>query len=161
MSIPNGEVRYIYNNTILNWFRDKIKSKDLSGFYQAIIDGQTETVQNDLSKLLMDSISFLDSKEAFYHGFLLGVLGNMDDFLVKSNRESGQGRYDILVRSLDVTVPAVIFELKVSDAFKNMDEACDLALRQIAEKNMMHGFRRKVTPKSFSMGLPFSKNSAG
>lgn len=134
MSIPNGEVRYIYNNTILNWFRDKIKSKDLSGFYQAIIEGQTETVQNDLSKLLMDSISFLDSKEAFYHGFLLGVLGNMDDFLVKSNRESGQGRYDILVRSLDVTVPAVIFELKVSDAFKNMDETCDLALRQIAEK---------------------------
>lgn len=43
---------------------------------------------------LMDSISFLDSKEAFYHGFLLGILGNMHDFLVKSSRESGQGRYD-------------------------------------------------------------------
>lgn len=109
----------------------------------------------------MDSISFLDSKEAFYHGFLLGVLGNMDDFLVKSNRESGQGRYDILVRSLDVTVPAVIFELKVSDTFKNMNETCDLALRQITEKIMMHGFRRKVTPKSFSTEFPFSKNNAG
>lgn len=58
----------------------------------------------------------------------------MKDFLVKSNRESGQGRYDILIRSLDVTVPAAIFELKVSDTFKGIEPACDSALRQIEDK---------------------------
>lgn len=134
MAIPNIEVRYIYNHTIMNWFRDEIKSKDLSGLFQAIVEGEAEQVQMYLSKLLMDSISFMDSKEAFYHGFILGILGNMKDFLVKSNRESGQGRYDILVRSLDVTIPVAIFELKVSDTFKGMEKACDRALGQIADK---------------------------
>lgn len=134
MAIPNVEVRYIYNHTILNWFNDTIKSKDLSGLFQAVMDGEADQVQSYLSRLLMDSISFMDSKEAFYHGFLLGILGNMKDFLVKSNRESGQGRYDILVRSLDVTVPVAIFELKVSDTFRGMEQLCDLALDQIADK---------------------------
>lgn len=79
MAIPNIEVRYIYNHTIMNWFRDEIKSKDLSGLFQAIVEGEAEQVQMYLSKLLMDSISFMDSKEAFYHGFILGILGNMKD----------------------------------------------------------------------------------
>lgn len=134
MAIPNVEVRYIYNNTILNWFRDEIKGKDLSRLFQAIMAGESDKVEEELSKLLMDSISFMDSREAFYHGFLLGILGNMKDFLVKSNRESGKGRYDILVRSLDVTVPVAIFELKVSETFKGMEQACDSALRQIGDK---------------------------
>lgn len=57
----------------------------------------------------------MDSREAFYHGFLLGVLGNLDGYLVQSNRESGNGHLDICVRSLDVEKTPVILELKVSD----------------------------------------------
>lgn len=57
----------------------------------------------------------MDNQEAFYHGFLLGVLGNMREYLVKSNREAGVGRYDISVRSYDISQAPVVLELKVSD----------------------------------------------
>lgn len=157
MAIPNREVHYIYNHTILNWFRDEIKSKDLSALFQAIIDGKADKVQTDLSKLLMDSISFMDSKEAFYHGFLLGILGSMKDFLIKSNRESGQGRYDILVRSLDVTIPAAIFELKVSDTFQGMDLACDIALSQIADKEYDAWLPEEGYTQALYYGIAFFK----
>lgn len=157
MAIPNVEVRYIYNNTIMNWFRDEIKSKDLSSLFQAITDGEADKVQACLSKLLMDSISFMDSKEAFYHGFLLGILGNMKDFLVKSNRESGQGRYDILVRSLDVTVPAAIFELKVSDTFNGMERSCELALSQIEDKEYDAWLPEEGYTQVFYFGIAFFK----
>lgn len=157
MAIPNVEVRYIYNNTIMNWFRDEIKNKDLSSLYRAIMAGEADRVQTELSGLLMESISFMDSKEAFYHGFLLGILGNMKDFLVKSNRESGQGRYVILVRSLDVLLPAVIFELKVSETFKGMDQACDVALRQIIDKEYDTWLPQEGYTQVFYYGITFFK----
>lgn len=133
MAIPNEEVAYIYDNTIKNWFRDEIKTQDLTVMYQAMLTGNSDSFQKELSILLQKSISYLDSREAFYHGFLLGVLGNMREYLVKSNRESGNGRLDIVVRNLDVSQPPVILELKVSDTFKDMDSACDKALKQIED----------------------------
>ena len=157
MAIPNTEVCYIYNHTILNWFRNEIKIKDLSALYHAIMEGDAPVVQSQLSQLLMESISFMDSKEAFYHGFLLGVLGNMRDYLVKSNRESGEGRYDILIRSLDVTVPAVIFELKVSDTFKGLEKACDDALSQIQKKKYDAWLPEEGYGQAFHYGIAFYK----
>lgn len=134
MGIPNLEVKYIYKNTIMKWFRDTVKSRNLETLYRAMHAGEERTVQEELSKLLQESISYMDSQEAFYHGFLLGILENMSDFLVKSNRESGNGRLDILVRSLDVSIAPIILELKVSASYKGLDEACDTALRQIEER---------------------------
>lgn len=134
MAIPNLEVKYIYDNTVINWFRDEIKEKDLSSLYQALLNGDGKYFQDGLSTLLQQSISYMDSKEAFYHGFLLGILGNMKNYIVKSNREGGTGRLDIVVRSYDVTKAPVILELKVSDTFKGLDGACDAALKQIEEK---------------------------
>lgn len=134
MTIPNREIRYIYNNSIRNWFRDEIKSKDLSLLYQAMLNGDSDTFQKELSIYLQSSISYLDSREAFYHGFLLGVLGNLKDFLVKSNRESGDGRLDIVVRSLNIDITPIILELKVSDTFKGMVSACEAALKQTEKR---------------------------
>jgi len=135
MAIPNEEVTYIYDNSVKSWFQDEIASQDLSGMYQAILSGDVENFQKDLSFLLQKSISYMDSQEAFYHGFLLGVLGNMRDYLVQSNREAGNGRLDIFIKSLNVGEPPIILELKISDTFKGMDSACDTALNQIEEKN--------------------------
>lgn len=134
MAVPNLEIEYIYKNTIVSWFRDEIKTRDLTLMYQAMQDGKADVFQRELSKLLFLSISYMDTKESFYHGFLLGVLGNMTECLVTSNRESGKGRYDILVRSLDVSRPPVILELKVSDTYQSLEAACDKALDQIKEK---------------------------
>lgn len=134
MAVPNLEVEYIYRNTIVTWFRDEIKARDLTVMYQAMQNGKPDIVQSELSKLLQISISYMDTKESFYHGFLMGVLGNMTEYLVTSNRESGNGRYDILVRSLDVSRPPIIIELKVSSTYKELEEACHKALAQINEK---------------------------
>ena len=70
----------------------------------------------------------------YYHGFMMGVLNNLRDYLVKSNRESGNGRLDILVRSHNVSKTPVIMELKVSETYKGMENACDTAMQQIEEK---------------------------
>ena len=134
MAVPNLEVKYIYNNTITKWFRDEIKEKDLSFMYRAMQEGDAGRFQLELSGLLQESISYMDTKEAFYHGFLLGVLGNMSDYIVKSNRESGNGRLDIVVLSRDVLKTPVIMELKVSETYKGMEAACDAAIKQIEER---------------------------
>lgn len=134
MGIPNLEVKYIYSNTIENWFRVKIKARDLSVLYQAMQDGNVEVFERELSRLLKESISYMDAKEAFYHGFLLGVLSNMSDYIVKSNRESGNGRLDITAKSLDDSKSPIIIELKAAETFQEMEAACDRAVMQIEEK---------------------------
>lgn len=133
LAIPNEEVAYIFDHTVRSWFRDKIRSKDLTVLYRAMLEGDAGAFEEELAGLLQESISYMDSREAFYHGFLMGVLGNLRDYLVKSNRESGNGRLDICVRSLNVKIPPVILELKTADTFRQMEEACEAALGQIEE----------------------------
>ena len=76
----------------------------------------------------------MDAKESFYYGFLLGVLGNMKDYIVRSDREGGRWRSDIVIRSLNVKCPPMILELKSAETYKELEEACDRALNQIQEK---------------------------
>lgn len=157
LAIPNREVRYIYNNTILGWFRMKIKTRDLTVLYNSLVKGEADTVQQELSSLLMESISYMDGREEFYHGFLLGILENMADYIVKSNRESGLGRYDIAVRCLDVNKPPVILELKVSDTFKGMETACDRALAQIHENRYNDWLPEEGYSEVLDYGIAFYK----
>lgn len=93
-----------------------------------------------IEKPVHEDITYADVNESmdnlgiFYHGFLLVILANMADYLVRSNREGGNGRYDILVCSYDVEETPILIELKVSDTFQGMDAACERALAQIEEK---------------------------
>lgn len=86
-----------------------------------------------------------------------GILSNMNDYPVKSNRESGNGRLDIVVRSLDVTIPPVIFELKVSDTFKGLEEAAQQALRQIEEKQYDNWLPAEGYTQVIHYGISFFK----
>lgn len=135
MAIPNTEVRYIYKNKILEWFREKLKENSLKDFYDSIILTDADKLQMELTKLLRESISFYDNKEAFYHGFLLGLLERISGYAVSSNQESGDGRYDILLKSLDVEKAAMLFELKVAGSYKGMTAAAQGAITQI---NKLH-----------------------
>lgn len=157
LAIPNREVRYIYNSTIMNWFRDEIKMKDLTPLYRALTHGDAENFQKELSILLMNSISYMDGREEFYHGFLLGVLENMKEYLVTSNREGGMGRYDIAIRSIDVTKIPIILELKISNTFKGMDAACDAALRQLEEKHYNDWLSGEGYTEVLDYGIAFFK----
>ncbi|MDO4554168.1 MAG: AAA family ATPase [Lachnospiraceae bacterium] len=134
MAIPNKELLYIYENTIERWFQDKIKVEDLRGLYEAMFVGDAQGFEIGLKKQLQKTISYMDNKEAFYHGFLLGLMANLKEYRIKSNRESGYGRYDICIYSLDVAIPPVVIELKLAKRYKELDTACEDALAQIKEK---------------------------
>ena len=134
MGIPNSEVRYIYKTAVLRWFEEQIEQQDLSGFYQSILNGAAEEVERVLSENLMETISFYDYQENFYHGFLAGMLKNIDNYIVLSNRESGNGRPDLILKYPSVRGKAVVFELKVSDTYQGLESKCQEALRQIEER---------------------------
>ncbi|GAA0076047.1 AAA family ATPase [Clostridium sp. CTA-5] len=155
LKIPNKEVKYIFKNKILKWFHDKVKVKDLSKMYKAIFDKDVETFQKELNLMLRQTISFNDAYENFYHGFTLGVLANMHDFLVKSNREAGDGRSDIFIKSLSIFEPCVILELKVCDKPKDIFKKCDEALAQIDEKNYEEELKEEGYENIIKYGISF------
>ena len=132
LSIPNMELRYIYTVKIREWFNESIAEKNLGAFFNAILDGDVETFQAELSKLLADSISYMDSAENFYHGFMAGVLSKLKGYRVKSNRESGHGRSDLVMFAMD---RAVIFELKTAKKFNALPDLCEEALKQIDDND--------------------------
>lgn len=155
MRIPNEEVAYIYENTVTNWFQDHMKQRDMTSIYRAMLNGDSEKFQKELSYLLQESISYMDGKENFYHGFLLGMLSNLQNYLTRSNRESGDGRLDIVVRSPDILQPPVILELKVSDSFKGMERACENALQQIENKRYDYWVPEEGYTEAWLYGIAF------
>ncbi len=155
LKIPNKEVKYIFKNKILKWFHDKVKVKDLSKMYSAIFNKDVEIFQKELNAMLRQTISFNDAYENFYHGFTLGVLANMHDFLVKSNREAGDGRSDIFIKSLSIFEPCVILELKVCDKPKDIFKKCDEALAQIEVKNYEEELKEEGYENIIKYGISF------
>jgi hypothetical protein len=135
MMIPNEEIRYIYRNSIMEWFGSRLKMTDFTPLYKAFAAGDCEVIENVIKAQLKSSISFYDSAEKFYHGFMLGILGAIQDYEIVSNRESGDGRADIILKPLDEQQPAIIIELKCVKSFTEMDTMCDAALRQIEDKH--------------------------
>ena len=69
---PNSEVRYVYKNAVLRWFEEKTAKKELTPLYESMLKGDTEKMAEILSENLMDTISFYDYQESYYHGFLVG-----------------------------------------------------------------------------------------
>lgn len=135
LKIPNRELKNIFDTQISEWFRAEVAQKDMEPMYKYMLAGDAGNFERELSNLLYHSISHMDSNEAFYHGFLLGMLINMKDYLIRSNRESGDGRYDICVKGYDLEQPPLILEFKIAKKFADLDKACDRALKQIAERN--------------------------
>ncbi len=104
-------------------------------------DGNAEKMGEILNSQLFSTISFYDSAENFYHGFLAGILSQSEDYLVKSNRESGNGRSYIMARSPSLRGKAFVLELKVSGSIDELEEDAEKALRQIYEKRYMEELR--------------------
>ena len=159
LSIPNKEVGQIYKTKVLGWFKEAVGQKDLLPLYRAIIEGSVFDFQEKLTGLLQDTISFYDNAEAFYHGFMEGILTNLKSHIVKSNRESGDGRYDILIRSLDITKPLILMEFKTAKNFLSLEERAQEALSQIAEKEYDREFKNEGYQRSIRYGIAFYKKN--
>ena len=159
LSIPNIEVCQIYKDKILGWFSDKVEQKDLSILYQDILTGNAPEFQTGLTELLQDTISFYDNAEAFYYGFMERILENMKSHIVKSNCESKDGRYDTLIRSLDVTKPLILMEFKTAKNFPSLESRAQEALEQIAEKEYDREFKNEGYQRSIRYGIAFYKKN--
>jgi len=158
LSIPNIELKYIYKTKIQEWFKDRIAEKDLRIFFDAILSGDAETFQRELSILLAESISFMDSAENFYHGFMAGVLSRLEGYIVKSNRESGHGRSDLVMYSVNgIDDKAVIFELKPAKKFNELPTACEDALNQIEENDYAAYWDKEGYKNIVKYGIGFYK----
>lgn len=159
MMIPNAEVRYIYKNKIMEWSGEQMREKDLGSFYSSVVSADAEGLQKELNRLLRESISFYDNKEAFYHGFLLGLLERIGEYAVTSNQESGDGRYDIMLKSPDVEKAVVIFELKISDTYHGMETAAQTAIKQIKGRHYGDELARDGYSSIICYGIAFYKKN--
>jgi hypothetical protein len=157
LSIPNREVKYIFRTKVLKWFGEKVKSKDLSKLYNAIVDGDAGTFETELGKLLIETISFNDAYENFYHGFVVRVLANMHDYIVKSNREGGRGRSDVFVKSPSLRGIAIVIEFKVAENLDDLEKKADDAIQQIKEKGYDLELRGEGYKNIIKYGIAFCK----
>ena len=135
MIIPNREIRSIYTNTIMQWFKERVRTDGTGDLFEAIISGDTEAFEDKVNDWLLETISYFDSHENYYHGFLTGLIVGRKGYTVKSNRESGRGRSDIVICEYQTRRLAVIIEIKVAGRFKELSEKCDEALKQIEDRN--------------------------
>ena len=155
LAIPNLEVKYIFRTKILKWFNEKIKNEDLSILYTSIIKGEVDVFQREVNRLLKKTISFNDAYENFYHGFMIGLLSHMDGYIVKSNRESGDGRCDIYIKPLSIFDKAVIIEMKVCDKPKELFTKPQDALQQIEDKKYEYELNESGYEDIIKYGMAF------
>lgn len=138
--IPNREIRELFIRNIREWFMElaDADAPKLNAFCRAFGDGDAEQIEKLLNGYLWNTISIRDTavqkeyKENFYHGILLGLLRHEENWLVKSNAESGEGYGDILIE-IPETRTGVVIELKYAENGR-LEEACERALEQIEEK---------------------------
>ena len=139
--IPNQEIRLIFTKQILSWFQEEARkdAPTLDAFCEAFCAGEPEKIGRMFTEYLQSTISIRDTairkdkKENFYHSILLGLLSHRNDWVLASNAVSGEGYSDILIKMRRASI-GIVIELKYSES-KNMEAACQKALRQIEDKN--------------------------
>lgn len=141
LAIPNREIRNIFVEQVMTLFKENV-AKDgeaLKAFCDALQEGRAGDVEKLLTAYMEKTVSIRDTfarrptKENFYHGILLGILGFKSGWYVKSNRESGNGYSDIMIRVEDEDI-GIIIEVKYAEE-EYLESACQSALEQIKEKN--------------------------
>ena len=153
--IPNKEVKKIYENIFIKWFREYQKERD-SNFIDALIQEDVTKANSILQDVLLQSISYYDNYESFYHGFMVGFL-NADGYEVKSNRESGEGRFDLAVLPYSILNTAIVIECKHSNSIKELRKDSKEASNQIIEKRYIEGLRDEGYENVIGYGISFYK----
>ncbi len=159
MRISNREVRSIYRNQISSWFDKVVERADRKELYAAILKRDAGKIGKILTGLLRQSISTFDSDESFYHGFLISLLTGMEDYVARFNRESGDGRPDIILYPENPTDPAYLFECKVRKKFNEMQGGLEEAFAQIRTKRYEEGILEDGYAGVVSYGVCFCKKS--
>ena len=151
--IPNKEVYEIYKQSFMSYFEDYTTSRK-GELYQELVDGDAKKVNLLLNDILLRSISYFDNQESFYHGFLVGLL---NDYEVVSNRESGNGRFDVCVLPENILGTVVFIECKHSISEDNLIDDAKEGARQIVEQKYLEEHKFKKYEKAIGYGISFYK----
>ena len=139
VALPNKEITFVYNKEILQKLNTIVPQATAISIQEAIYSGDTAALQKNLGTLLMQSVSSYDTVgENFYHGLVLGLCATLDNrFYITSNRESGEGRYDICLCPKDSKLPGILIELKAAK------DCTEDELKQLSEKALTQIDNRK------------------
>ena len=147
LALTNLEIQFMFENMILRWFSPA--KMETNEFVKALINGDVEAMNNYMNDVALKTFSSFDTgkhmsekkaPENFFHGFVLGLMVDQTEhYIINSNRESGYGRYDIMLEPVDknnAEYPAIIIEFKVINKHKedSLEETVQAALKQIEEK---------------------------
>ena len=163
--IPNKEVREVFILQIQEWFKAVVAKDDdtMKLLSRAILDKDEKQIARQLNIVMSRMISILDTKapdamkENFYHGLLLGLLrGSNPDWLIKSNRESGDGFSDILIMPEDPDA-GIVIEVKYAKEMKELDAACEAAITQIKDKRYDETLRDEGRCDILAYGIAFCR----
>ncbi len=163
--IPNKEVREVFILQIQEWFKAVVANDDdtMKLLSKAILDKDEKQIARQLNIVMSRMISILDTKapdamkENFYHGLLLGLLrGSNPDWLIKSNRESGDGFSDILIEPEDPDA-GIVIEVKYAKEMKELDAACEAAMAQIKDKRYDEALRNEDRCDILAYGIAFCR----
>lgn len=162
--IPNREVHEVFVLQIQEWFQRSVaKEESMPEFSKTILNADAEELQKQLNVIMSRMISVLDTKareeqkENFYHGLLLGLLrGSNPDWLIKSNRESGDGYSDILIEPENPDA-GIIIEVKHAASIGGLDKACENAMAQIKNRRYDETLRENGRCDILAYGIAFHK----
>ena len=152
VKLPNYEIKLLFQQIINDWFRNKVMGNDLKSILKDLVTLNLDEFERKFRVLVKEMFSYMDvgenTAENFYHAFVLGMLvGLKDSYYVNSNRESGLGRYDIMLEPKDKNGNSFIMEFKVlEDKEKNIEETIENAKKQIEEK----GYEQNLKERGFT-----------
>lgn len=154
LKIPNKEIREIFNDTIKEWFSTTVGNMNRNKLFQAIWNADVATITEQMTKILVRTISYYDYREDFYHAFLVGIFTGAG-YSVKSNRENGEGRSDVVIKDNN-NMRVAIFEVKYSEKKADLEKDCDRALDQIRDRKYFVEFEDEYE-EVFCYGISFWK----
>ncbi len=139
LTIPNAEIREIFETTVMRWFDDSARTWNRSDLFHAVWAGDCEALTREMNALLRRTISYHDYREDFYHAFLAGIFTGAG-YTVDSNKENGEDRSDVVVHD-PVNGRVAIFEAKYTRDLKQLEKSCAAALQQIRDRDYAEGYR--------------------
>ena len=151
--LPNNEIKFLFEDMVDNWFSNKVEGEDLRSILNDLVNLKLEDFERKLKKLVIEMFSYFDvgenTAESFYHAFILGMLvGLKDSYYVKSNRESGHGRYDIMLEPKEKESNSFIMEFKIA---KEMEEKeVKAKIKEAKEKIKDKKYEQELKERGFT-----------
>jgi len=158
LALPNKEIHRVYNTEILSWLKGRLDGNVMADFEKALYMNDGSKLKEALRRYMVICISSFDgAAEGFYHGMMLGLVAGMSSkYFIRSNRESGDGRFDLVLEPKESGMPGIIMEFKAETDAKNLESSAKKALTQIEEKNYDTELKDRGISNIIKYGIAFS-----